>query len=116
MASQLHIAICAAMIDPREDPVLTSSRREALIAFAIWLTACVYSISVCYRYGYGRDVATLTYVLGFPDWIFYGVVLPWTVCTGLCFVMAYFVIADSDLGEEQPEEQITRGASEADHA
>lgn len=104
------------MIDSREDPVLTSSRREALIAFAIWLTACVYCIGVCYRYGYGRDAATLTYVLGFPDWIFYGVVLPWTICTVLCFLMAYFVIADSDLGEEQPEEQITSGASEADHA
>lgn len=99
-----------------EDPVLTSSRREALLAFAIWLTACVYSITVCYRYGYDRDVATLTYILGFPDWIFYGVVLPWTICTFLCFVMSYFVIADGELGEEQAEEQIGPRASEAKHA
>jgi hypothetical protein len=104
------------MRSANEDPVLTSSRREALITFAIWLMACIYSISVCYRYGYGRDVTTLTYVLGFPDWIFYGVVLPWTICTVLCFVMAYCVIADAELGEEQAEEQITTRASEADHA
>jgi hypothetical protein len=104
------------MSHPTEDPVLTSSRREALITFAIWLTACIYSISVCYRYGYGRDATTLTYVLGFPDWIFYGVVLPWTVCTVLCFIMSYFVIADGELGEEQAEEQIEARASEAKHA
>jgi hypothetical protein len=30
--------------------------------------------------------------------------------------MAYFVIADSDLGEEQPEEKLESGVSEAKHA
>ncbi len=89
------------------NPALASSRREALIAFGIWLLACVYSIGVCYRWGYGRDAATLTYVLGFPDWVFWGVVVPWTVCTGLCFVMAYGIIQDEDLGEEQAEEALS---------
>jgi hypothetical protein len=98
----------------REDPVLISARREALLVLAVWLAACVYSISVCYRLGYGRDVSTLTYVLGFPDWVFWGVVAPWTVCTALSFVLSYFVIRDEDLGEEQAEEQL--GVREADHA
>jgi len=104
------------MTDRPEDPVLTSARREALLVLAIWLTACVYSIGVCYRLGYGRDVATLTYIFGFPDWIFWGVVVPWTVCTGLSFVLSYFVIRDEDLGEEQLEEQLSQRAPEADHA
>ena len=90
-------------VQPRKNVALNSSRREAFISFGIWLGACVYSIGVCYRWGYGRDAATLTYVLGFPDWVFWGVVAPWSVCTALCFVMAYFVIQDEDLGEEQPE-------------
>lgn len=89
-----------------EDPVLTSSRRESWMTFGIWLVACTYSIAVCYRLGYARDAATLTYVLGFPDWVFWGVVAPWTVCTALCFVMSYFVIQDGDLGEEQAEESL----------
>ena len=84
--------------------------------FLIWLTACVYSISVCYSQGYNRDASTLTYVLGFPDWIFWGVVVPWSVCTGLCLILAYFVITDEDLGEEQVEEQLSHGTSEADRA
>jgi hypothetical protein len=98
-----------------EDPALSNSRRESLITFAIWLAACVYSITVCFRMGYWRDAATLTYVLGFPDWVFWGVILPWSVCTGLCFWMAYFYISDDDLGEEQAEEQLST-AAEAEHA
>src|ERR1043166_255807 len=98
-----------------EDPVLTSSRREALLVLAIWLAACVYSISVCYKLGYGRDAATLTYVFGFPDWIFFGVVVPWPVCSVLSFVLSYFVMRDDYLGEEQSEEQIIRPATEAAH-
>jgi hypothetical protein len=103
----------------REDPVLTSARREALLVFAIWVLACVWVLSVSYRYGYHRDAATLTYVLGFPDWVFWGIVVPWSVCTALCCVLAYLVIRDEDLGDEQVEEQLTGGAdrlSEEKHA
>jgi hypothetical protein len=89
----------------RDDPVLISARREALLVFAIWCVACAYSVGVCYQMGFYRDATTLTYVFGFPDWIFWGVVLPWTVCTALSFVITYFVMRDDDLGEEQSEEQ-----------
>ena len=84
--------------------------------FAIWIVACAYSVGVSSRWGYFRDAATLTYVFGFPDWVFWGVVLPWTVCTLLCFVLSYGVIRDEDLGEEQAEEQLHQQAGEADHA
>jgi len=93
---------------------LASARREALLVFAIWLFACVWSLAVCYRLGYERDANTLTYVLGFPDWIFWGVVAPWSACTLLCFVLAYFVIADEDLGEEQAEQDLTAASGPAE--
>src|SRR5436190_1438484 len=105
-----YSSLFSLMTQRREDPVLTSARREALLVLSIWLAACVYSISVCYKLGYHRDVDTLTYVLGFPDWIFWGIVVPWTVCTALCFVVPRFVITDEDLGEEQAEEQLSDGA------
>ena len=91
-----------------EDPVLISSRREAKLVLAIWLVACVSTIGICYWLGYDRDAATLTFVLGFPDWIFWGIVVPWSVCTGLCFVVPRFVITDEDLGEEQTEESFAK--------
>jgi hypothetical protein len=102
------------MNDRLEDPVLRSARREALLVLAIWLVACISSIGICYWLGYGRDVATLTFVFGFPDWIFWGILVPWTVCTGLCFVVPYYVITDEELGEEQTEESLA-SAGEADH-
>lgn len=95
------------MVRMSEDPVLVSSRREAWITVAIWAVACVWSLTVCYRHGYERDAATLTYILGFPDWIFWGVIVPWTVCTLICFVMAYGVIRDEELGEEQEEQPLS---------
>jgi hypothetical protein len=104
------------MTDRPEDPVLTSSRREAVLVLAIWVVACAYSIGVCYRFGYDRDASTLTYVLGFPDWIFWGVVLPWTTCTLLSLLLSNFVIRDDDLGEEQSEEQLSPRLAEADDA
>ena len=86
-----------------EDPVLRSSRREAALVLFVWLAACIFTVGYCYVFGYGRDAATLTYVVGFPDWVFWGIIAPWTICTILCFVLTYFVIRDEDLGEEQAE-------------
>jgi hypothetical protein len=90
-----------------EDPVLRSARREALIVFSIWLAACIYTVGFCARFGYERDPATLTFVFGIPDWVFYGIFLPWTVCTILSFIVSNFVIRDEDLGEEQAEETLS---------
>lgn len=103
-----------------EDPVLTTSRREAILVFFIWLAACTYTVGYCITFGYHRDADSLTYVLGFPDWIFWGIIVPWTACTILCFFMANYFIADADLGEEQAETDLkpieeTLG-QEGDHA
>jgi hypothetical protein len=103
-----------------EDPVVRSSRREAVLVFCIWLVACVYTVGYCYTFGYERDPASIRYLLGFPDWVFWGIVAPWTVCTLLSYVLAYHVIADDDLGEEQAEADLgsiedTLGG-EGDHA
>jgi Protein of unknown function (DUF997) len=83
-----------------EDPMLASARREAWLVFAIWCLACAYTVGYCYLHGFGRDASTIEYVLGFPDWVFYGIVAPWTACTLTSFVLAYFVIQDEDLEDE----------------
>ena len=89
-----------------EDPVLVSARREAIVVLTIWAAACAYSVGYCYLYGYGRPAESIAYVWGFPDWIFWGVVVPWSVCTAICFWLAYFFIRDEDLGEEQAESDL----------
>jgi hypothetical protein len=86
-----------------EDPVLRSSRREAVLVFLVWLAACAYTVGYCYTFGYGREPESIRYVFGFPDWVFWGIVVPWSVCTLICYLAAYYLIADDDLGEEQAE-------------
>jgi len=94
-----------AMSKQTEDPALHSARREAWVVFAIWLLAMTYTIGVCSLYGYGRDVSDLKFVLGFPDWVFYGIVCPWVVCSVVSLWFGSRFIRDEDLGEELPEQE-----------
>jgi hypothetical protein len=94
-----------------EDPVLRSSRREAVVCFGIWLAACTYTVGYCAVYGYDLDPNTLTFVAGIPSWVFYGIVLPWTICTLTSFWVSNFFMADEDLGEEQAEVDLSTDPS-----
>lgn len=88
---------------PVDDPVLRSARREALVVFVTWIAAMTYSVAYCYLNGYNRDASTLTFVLGFPDWIFYGLVAPWTLCVAFSYFFGAKFMHDEHLGEELEE-------------
>jgi len=96
------------MPDPREDPIVTSSRREALVFLAIWTTALSYTVGYGYTHGYGRKLDAsldgMQFYFGWPDWIFWGVVAPWCVCTVLSLVVATVVMRDAPLGEDVADE------------
>lgn len=87
------------MTESREDPLLKSARREALICIVVWLIATTYSVMYCWIYGSHRSLDSLTFVLGFPDWIFYGVIVPWLACTAFSSWFCLFYMRDEDLGE-----------------
>ncbi|MDZ4783115.1 MAG: DUF997 family protein [Planctomycetia bacterium] len=89
-----------ATIADNEDPVVRSSRREALWIFLIWCVTLIYCVTYCAAYGYGRSAEELTFVLGFPSWVFWGVIVPWGVCTVLSAAFTWFVISDDPLGAE----------------
>jgi hypothetical protein len=89
------------MNPPREDPAVTSARREAAVVAAIFTTAMCYTVLVSYWLGYHRAPGNLTYILGFPDWVFWGIVLPWIVCLGLSIWFGNAFVQDSDLGEAE---------------
>lgn len=88
----------------RVDPLVRSAFREALLVSGIWFTAAVWSITVCYTMGYRQTPAELRLVLGFPDWIFYGIVVPWTTCTVISCWFGLVFVRDGDLGVEVPNE------------
>lgn len=84
---------------PVEDPLLVHARHEMIVAACVWFVSMIYSLGVCYIWGYGRQAATLTFVLGFPDWIFWGVVFPWGLCTLFSIAFALFYMRDDELEE-----------------
>ena len=83
-----------------QDPVVNSSFREALVVISIWLMAMGWCITVCYRMGYNRPVEDLKLVYGFPDWVFWGIVVPWCVCTVISCLFSALLFREGHLGEE----------------
>ncbi len=86
------------MPDHREDPAVWTARREALVVLLILVGALIYTVTFCYLYGYDRAPETLTFIYGFPDWVFWGIVIPWCVCLLLSFWFGHRFMRDSDLG------------------
>ena len=88
------------MPGPSTDILLRHARREALIAFAAWLTAMSYTVGYCYVFGYGRDPHDVRLIFGVPDWVLYGVVAPWTACTLFAWCFTFALVSDDDLGAD----------------
>lgn len=91
-----------------EDPVLASARREATGALVVWLIATVYSVGYSYLFGYNRSVESLRFVWGVPDWVFWGIVVPWLACLAVSGWFAFVFIQDVDLGKDPEEEEADR--------
>lgn len=85
-----------------EDPVVTNGRREALLTFIVWLAALAYTVGYCYLFGYGRSADSLKFVLWFPDWVFWGIVVPWLACVVITSYFAFRIMGDEPLGPETP--------------
>ena len=93
------------MSQSTDDPVLRSARREAIVVFLTWLAAMIYTVTYCYLNGYNRKVESLKFVFGIPDWVFWGILAPWTVCAVFSFFFGHTFMRDEDLGEELPEQE-----------
>ena len=112
-----------------EDPIFRNSLREARVILSAWVLCFLYTVSYCYLNGYlvhepnpaatgpavahllgplqsfDRDPDSLTYPLGIgiPDWIFYGVVLPWMICIGFSFWYGLVLFKEDELGSSPQE-------------
>lgn len=86
-----------------EDPGVQACRREATIVLVVWGLALSWSVGYCSLFAYNRDFDSLTFILGVPDWVFWGVAVPWGVCTLFSVWFAFVYMSDDDLGEESEE-------------
>ncbi len=84
----------------QQDPVVSSSFREAIVVISVWFIAMIWTISVCYSMGYNRPVEDLKFVYGFPDWVFWGIVVPWCTCTVVSCLFSALLFREGALGED----------------
>ena len=108
-----------------DDPIYRNSLREARFILAVWVVCFLWTVSYCYFNGYlshepltsstgpgvanllgplesfNRDPESLTYPLdlGIPDWVFYGILMPWVICVVLSFWYGLFMFTEDDLSE-----------------
>ena len=67
-------------------------------------------------FGYGGTAEELRFVLGFPDWVFWGIVVPWAVCLAASLWFSYGYMTEEDLSQEEsdPEGESESGREQAD--
>ena len=106
-----------------DDVVYRNSRREAIVILALWTCCLVYTCTYCYLFGYlshephpistgpalGQIVGPLESFdrvpttlatplgLGIPDWVFYGILIPWLLCIAATFWFCLYYYAEDDL-------------------
>src|SRR5437899_2844551 len=87
----------------KEQRLLRNARREAWLIMIVWAVMLVWSIGVGYLFGYERNPHDISFILGMPDWVFWGVVLPWAVCLVFSSWFCFGFMADDDLGQDPDE-------------
>jgi hypothetical protein len=81
-------------------PWLNPRRREALIVAGIWLAAMLWSVGCSALLGYGQQPQPPQLVLGFPLWVFWGIVIPWLACAVISWWFGAFFVRDGELGQD----------------
>ncbi len=103
------------MTHPQEDPLVKSGRREAAFALVLFAAALVYTLVYCDFQGYTpRPPESLSFVLWFPDWVFWGIVVPWLACVLISTIFALCCMTDADLDADLPADAANAPGREAD--
>ena len=85
-----------------------NARREGLVVAVVWALALVWTVGYCYLNGYQTEPpppvrAEVKQVLGFPHWIFFGIMVPWVLCTAFTIWFGLFGMSDDELGADRDE-------------
>lgn len=76
---------------------MRSARREAVVSLALGGLALTYTIGYAALFGYGRSLDSLTFVFGVPDWVFWGIIVPWLACLAASWWFSFWFVEDDAL-------------------
>jgi hypothetical protein len=102
---------------PDWDPTYLHSLRETYVIIALFAVFCVWSIFVCYNYGFlspGEQRASVTTVLGMPSWAFWGICMPWIAVDIVAVWFCFFFMEPDDLGEAHEGEDLAEQLAHLD--
>lgn len=104
--------------EPLCDPVFLHARREAIVVFCTWLAALAWSVPYCYGNGYytepgGFDPETFHLMWGLPEWVVWGLVVPWLAANVFTVWFCFGYMVDDDLGEAHEGADVVQDRAEA---
>ena len=85
-----------------ETRCLRQSRRELWLILMAWLGCALWVIGYCAVNAYDLAPEEVATVLGFPDWVFWGVVTPWMVANGCTFWFCLRALKNDEDEEATP--------------
>ena len=85
-----------------ETSSLRQSRRELGLILLAWLGGAGWVISYCSTNGYDLAPEEVSTVLGFPAWVFWGVVTPWMLANAFTFWFCLRFLKNDEDEEETP--------------
>jgi hypothetical protein len=81
------------------DPLFLNSRREAILILCLWALCLLWAVPFCYLNGFRQSPEEMRTILGMPDWVFWGITVPWVLASVFAIWFSMRVIVDDDLGE-----------------
>ena len=87
------------LIESQWDPVYLHARKEAALILGVWFVAFLWTVPFCYFNGYDSqiDVKELTFILGMPSWVFWGIAVPWMCCNLVTIWFCFGYFSEDDL-------------------
>ena len=85
-----------------ETSSLHQSRRELCLILMAWLGCTLWVIGYCWANGYDLAPEEVSIVLGFPSWVFWGVVAPWMSANAFTFWFCLGFLKNDEDEEETP--------------
>jgi hypothetical protein len=79
----------------------STAHREAIVVLCTWTVALVYTIGYAAAFGYGREGEPVRLVMGFPSWVFWGILAPWLLCIVISGWFAFCWMTDEVLEDDE---------------